>query len=72
MVLRPLACWVCELKSRRGHESVSLVSVVCCQVEACETGQSLSQRSPTECGVSERDVETSTNRRPRAARGNEA
>ena len=31
---------------------VSVVSVVCCQVEVCETGWSLVQRSHTECGVS--------------------
>jgi len=28
---------------------LSLVSVVCCQVEVCATGRSLVQRSPTEC-----------------------
>jgi hypothetical protein len=32
------------------------------------TGQSLFQRRPTECGVSECDLETSTIRRPRPAR----
>ena len=37
-----------------------VVSVVCCQVEVCATGRSLVQRSPTECGVSECDLETST------------
>jgi hypothetical protein len=31
---------------------VSLVSVVCCQVEVSATGWSLVQRSPTDCGVS--------------------
>jgi hypothetical protein len=31
---------------------LSLVSVVCCQVEVSETGLSLVQRSPIECGVS--------------------
>jgi hypothetical protein len=45
--------------------SVSLVSVVCCQIEASATGLSLVQRSLTECGVSECDRETSTFRRPR-------
>jgi len=43
---------------------VSLVSVVCCQVEAYATGRSLIQRSLTECGVSECDLEISTRRRP--------
>jgi hypothetical protein len=31
---------------------MSLVSVVCCQVEVSATSWSLVQRSPTECGVS--------------------
>jgi hypothetical protein len=39
-------------KSHRGHGCLSLVSVVCCQVEVYATGWSLVQRSPTECGVS--------------------
>jgi hypothetical protein len=28
-----LACWDCGFESRRGHGCLSLVSVVCCQVE---------------------------------------
>jgi hypothetical protein len=39
-------------KSHRGRGCLSLVSVVCCQVEVSATGWSLVQRSPTECGVS--------------------
>jgi hypothetical protein len=39
------------------------VNVVCCQVEVSETGWSLVQGSPTECGVSECDREASTMRR---------
>jgi hypothetical protein len=35
------------------HESVSLVSVVCCQVQVSATGWSVVQRIPTECGVPE-------------------
>ena len=31
---------------------VCLVNVVCCQVEVSVMGQSLVQRSPTDCGVS--------------------
>jgi hypothetical protein len=31
------------------HGNLSLVNVVCCQVEASATGWSLVQRSPTEC-----------------------
>jgi hypothetical protein len=33
---------------------LSLVSVVCCQVEVSATGWSLVQRSATECGVSKK------------------
>jgi hypothetical protein len=40
-------------KSQRGHGCMSLVSVVCCQVEVSATGWSLVQRSPTECRVSQ-------------------
>jgi len=43
---------------------VSVVSVVCCQAVVPATGRSLVQRSPTERGVSECDLETSTMRRP--------
>jgi len=48
---------------------LSLGGVMCCQVEFFATGRSFVQRSPTECGVSERDLETSTMRRPCPARG---
>jgi hypothetical protein len=52
--------WVCRLSltvivgsnPAGGHGCLSLVIVVCCQVEVFETGWSLVQRSPTECGVS--------------------
>jgi len=37
---------------------LSIVSVVYIQVEVSATGRSLVQRSPTECGVSEYDLET--------------
>jgi hypothetical protein len=42
----------CGFESHLGHGCLSLVSVVCCQVEVSATGWSLVQRSPTECGVS--------------------
>jgi hypothetical protein len=35
---RPLSCWDCGFESRRGHERISLVSVVYCQVEFSESG----------------------------------
>jgi len=31
--LRPFACWDCKFQSHQMHESVSVVRVVCCQVE---------------------------------------
>jgi hypothetical protein len=40
---------------------MSVVSVVCCQVEVSATGWSLVQRSPTDCGMSECDREASKN-----------
>jgi len=46
--LRPLACWDCGFESHRGYRCLSLVSVVCCQVEVSATGWSLVQ-SPTDC-----------------------
>jgi len=42
---------------------LSVVRVVCCQVEVSATGRSLVQRSPTECGVSKCDREASPTRR---------
>ena len=50
--LRPLVCWDCGFESQSGQECLSLVSVVCCQVEVSATSWSLVQRSPTECGAS--------------------
>ena len=58
---RFLGLWV---RIPSGHESLSLVSVVCCQVEVSALGWSRVQRSPTECGVSECDHEASEMRRP--------
>jgi hypothetical protein len=52
-----------------GHGRLSIVTVVCCQVEVSASGWSLVQRSPTECGVSECDIEASIMRRPWPTRG---
>jgi hypothetical protein len=49
--LRALASWDCEFESCRWHECLSVVSVVCCQVEVCAPGWSHVQRSPTACGM---------------------
>jgi hypothetical protein len=64
----PLACWDCGFELSWGHGSLSLVIVVCCQVEVSATGRSFVQGSPTESGVPECDLETSTMRRPRPIR----
>jgi hypothetical protein len=47
---------------------MSLVSVVCCQVEFSATGCSLVKRSPTKCGVSDYNLASSTRRSPRHTR----
>jgi hypothetical protein len=59
MGVRPFACCDCGFECRRGHACVSLVSVVCYQVENSASGWSLVERSSTECGVSECDREVS-------------
>jgi hypothetical protein len=57
--LRPFARWDYGFESPRRHGCLSVVIVVCCQVEVSASGWSFVQRSPTECGVSECDRETS-------------
>jgi len=49
----------------RGRGCLSLENVVCYHVEVSAAGRSRVQRSPTECGVSACDLETSTMRMPR-------
>ena len=61
--LQPFACWACGFESHWGHGWLSLVSVVCCQVEVPASGRSPVQGSPTECDVSECDRGASTTRR---------
>jgi hypothetical protein len=41
--------WDCGFRSHRGHGCLSVLSVVCCQVEVSAWGWSPVQRSPTEC-----------------------
>ena len=50
--LWPLTCWDCWFESHRGHGYLSVVSVVCCQVEVSATSWSFVQRSSTDCGAS--------------------
>ena len=52
-----------------GHGWLYLVRVVCCTIEVSASGWSPVQRSPTECGVSACDQETSTMRSPWLTRG---
>jgi hypothetical protein len=56
---RPLTCWDLGFESHQGHGYLSVVSVVCCQVEVSTTSWSLVQRSPTDCCVVVCDLETS-------------
>ena len=49
--LRPIACWDCGFESCRPHGCLSLLSVVCGQVEVSDLGQLPVQRNPTESGV---------------------
>jgi len=78
-LLRPRPQWPRDLRRRSaaarllglwfsnpagGNGCLSVVSVVCCQVEISATGWSLVQRSSTEFGVSACDHESSTMRRP--------
>ena len=69
MDLLPLACCDYGFESRRGHGCLSVVSVVCFQVEAFQSGRSIVQRDPTECCVSECVREASIMRRPWPTRG---
>jgi hypothetical protein len=67
--LRSHACWYYGFESRQEHGCLSLVNVVCCQLEFSASGSSLVQRSPTECGVSEYNREASIMRRLWPTRG---
>jgi hypothetical protein len=67
--MRPFACWDCGFESRRRHGYLSLVSVVCCEVEVCASGRSLVKGIPTEWDVSECDREASRMRRLLPSRG---
>jgi hypothetical protein len=50
--LGPHDFWDCRFETRRGNKCLSFVNLVCCELEISATGQSLIQRSPTECVVS--------------------
>jgi hypothetical protein len=50
---RLLRSW---FESHRGHGYLSVVNVVCCQVDVSVTSWSLVQRSPTDCAASLRVI----------------
>jgi len=56
---RLFACWDCGFESCRRQGSLSLVIIVCCQVEVFTSVLFLVQRDSTACGVSECDREAS-------------
>jgi len=58
---RLLGLW---FESHRGNGYLSVVSVVCYQIEISASGWSLVQNSPTMCGVSVCDHEFSIMRKP--------
>ena len=62
--LRPLACWDCGFVFHGGNGCLSVVSVVCCQVDVSATSWSLVQRSPIDCNAPQCDLKTSWMRRP--------
>jgi hypothetical protein len=55
--LSPFACWDGKFESRRRNGYLSFVSTVCFQVQVSVSGESLAQRSPTDCGASVCDRE---------------
>ena len=62
--LRSFACLGGGFESHWEHGCLSLVCVACCQVEVSALVWSHVQRSPTECGVSNCDLEATTVWRP--------
>jgi len=63
IVLRPPACWDGGFESRRWHECLPLVGVVCRKVDVCAPGWSLFHRGSTECDLCECDHKVSILRR---------
>jgi len=71
--------WLCDRllvgiagSNPAGGMDMSLVSAGCCEVEVSATGGSLAQGRPTEWGVSDSHLETSTMRTPRNTRAVES
>ena len=51
-ILWSLSCWECGFESHGEYGCLSIVTVVCCQVEVSATSWSLVHRCPTECSGS--------------------
>jgi len=47
--VQPLICWDCGFEYPLGHDCLSLVNVVCRQLEFSATGRFLVQRIRTDC-----------------------
>jgi hypothetical protein len=60
VALPPRVFCNCGFEYCRQHGRLSIVSVVCCQIEVSAMGWLIVQRIPTDCGVSESDREAST------------
>jgi len=56
--LLPFACWDCGFESHREHGCLSVICVLCCQVEVSAASWSLVPRSPTDWCVVVCDLET--------------
>jgi hypothetical protein len=65
--MRQLTCWGCRFETT-GIIDVCLLCLLCFQVEFSATIRPLVQRSPTDFGVSECDLETSKMWGPRSTR----
>jgi hypothetical protein len=59
--LESFTCWNCGFESFQEHGCLSLVGVVCCQVEVTAPGRSLVQRSPNDCDVYECGIQNVNN-----------
>jgi len=68
--LRPFAYWECGFKSSQGYGYLSILGVVCFQVEVSATGRSFVQGSPLDCGIfDECDREAPIMRKSQPTRG---
>jgi len=50
--LRLLVCWDCGFQYHQGHGCLSIMSLVCCQIEVSATSRSFIQKNTPDCGAS--------------------